>query len=177
MPDQPKLPLNPEPCDFSWRDAGTVGRPHGLAGAFFLSRSLAKGTPVRIDGCHGIMTVVENREGVVRVTGVAARSEVERLRGKRVWVLVSESESRAGSDDTGALIGATVVAAGSESVVGRIVEVYNFGTSTDTVEIEHDDRRILLPLIEEYFKFSPSFEKVVLTQDPENLGDLWYSSD
>ena len=91
--------------------AGRVGRPHGLDGSFHVAgaRDLVVGGSVLADG---VSRVIERVAGtperpIVRLSGVASRSEAEALRGS--WLLVPRGELEEGEFWASDLEGCTVV--------------------------------------------------------------------
>jgi 16S rRNA processing protein RimM len=126
--------------------AGTVGRPHGLDGSFYVDRPsepLAVGTELTLAGKP---TVVERRAGtddrpIVRVSGVADRDAAGGLRGERLLVPAGELEE----DEymTEDLIGCEVPGLGTvRSVLGM--------PSCDVLEV--GDEGVLVPLVSDAVK-------------------------
>jgi 16S rRNA processing protein RimM len=121
--------------------AGSVGRPHGLDGAFHLiepAERLTVGTAVRIGALD---TTVERVGGTaerptLRVSGIASRDDAEAVRGHEVRVAAGELEP----DEYLAadLVRCTVAGIGD---VRRVVS----GPSCDVLEV--GDEGVLIPFI------------------------------
>ena len=121
--------------------AGSVGRPHGLDGSFYVSHpteELAVGTEVEVGG---LRAVVERRAGtaerpIIRLEGVSDRNAAEALRGETLRVEAGELEE----DEylTEDLVGCEVPGIGA---VRRVIAL----PSCDVLEVGDD--AVLVPLV------------------------------
>ena len=121
--------------------AGTVGRPHGLDGSFYVihpAEDLSVGTEVEVAGRRA---VVERRAGtadrpIIRLGGVGDRDAAAALGGERRLVEAGELEE--GEYLTADLVGCEVPGLGA---VRRVISA----PSCDVLEVGDDG--VLVPLI------------------------------
>ena len=121
--------------------AGTVGRPHGLDGSFYVAHpteTIAVGDEVEIAGRSFVIERLAgtDRRPIVRVNGVADRDAAGGLRGERLLVAAGPLEE--GEFFTADLIGCRVEGLGEVRGVIR-------APSCDLLEV--GDEKVLVPLI------------------------------
>ena len=121
--------------------AGTVGRPHGLDGSFYVdhpTEAIAVGDEVEIAGRSFVIERLAgtDRRPIVRVNGIADRDAAGGLRGERLLVAAGPLEE--GEFFTADLIGCQVEGLGE---VRGVIQA----PSCDLLEV--GDQRVLVPLI------------------------------
>ena len=121
--------------------AGTVGRPHGLDGSFYVdhpTEAIAVGDEVEIAGRSFVIERLAgtDRRPIVRVNGIADRDAAGGLRGERLLVAAGPLEE--GEFFTADLIGCRVEGLGE---VRGVIQA----PSCDLLEV--GDEKVLVPLI------------------------------
>jgi 16S rRNA processing protein RimM len=128
--------------------AGSVGRPHGLDGSFYVNdpqHALDEGTEVTV---AGEPRHIERRAGtdarpIVRIDGVADRDAAAALRGEVLLVDVAEAPLAEDEWLAADLVGCRIEG------VGEVVRVLA-GPSCDVLEVGPD--AVLVPLVSDAVK-------------------------
>ena len=139
---------------------GQVGRPHGLAGAFFVSGrdgtidpqygelrigpTLAKAQSTRIES-----SATQAGRPLLKCSLASDRTAASLLTGCLIFAEKRKIEARSGNEMLWSDIeGAEVVDCDGE-VLGRVHHVYNAGSS-DIAEVSANNRSVDIPLIADY---------------------------
>lgn len=171
-----------------WIQIGTVGKPYGLKGQFFLSgrEGLFEGevNELRVGMSLGSsvsfsLSSVCSRGGrqLINLKGLQDRGQCAALVHQKIWV---KREELTITDDEFYfcdLEGKDVISSKGD-VIGKVTGVDNFGAS-DVIEINNSDvQTLMLPFTNQYFDMIESIDgpKVVLTVDCELVEDLWTAS-
>ena len=170
-----------------WVKIGDIGRPHGVRGAFFvgsrgdeLGFSL-KGLGLRLGSdptsSNESQKVLSQKTSggrtVLELESLKSRNEIESLKGKSLWV----SRNDVPVDDDSEylwndLIGLSVLDEVGV-VLGKIVEVSNFGAS-DLVTIHGERGTLDIPFVSSYVSMDSHFENgVTLSVSASVFDDCW----
>lgn len=131
--------------------AGRVGRPHGLAGSFHVtrprSRLLRAAESIEVDGASykvGHVGGTDTRP-VLTLAGVGTRERAEQLRGQELWVdrsvLPPLEEDEWLAED---LVGCSVLS--GDTLLGKVERLLAY-PSCDLLEVSGDSAPVLIPLI------------------------------
>lgn len=166
---------------------GTVGKPHGLRGAFFVSgRSEAippKCRQVLIgqvpDGTARVFHVASNRDPqgrpLMTLEECNDRTVIESMRGMKIWMPRADIELDEASEFLWSdVVGAEVYDA-SGMRMGTIVEMVNYGAS-DIAVIENDESsRVEIPFVGVYvdMQFSAPVARIDLLVEAAVFAEFW----
>lgn len=169
-----------------WVRIGTIGKAHGLRGAFFVS-----GRDEPIPSTIKIILIGKSPEDskksnllsrstgagnseVLRCDAALDRTAIESLQGQALWVHRDEL----GLEDEGDclrtdLIGKQVMDSRG-SMVGTIDNIYNCGAS-DIATITNGNKGVDIPIVATYFdmNFSADSPQLQLTVTSDVFDDLW----
>jgi len=174
------------PSKIKWVKLGIVGKGHGLNGTFFISgrdqtippkvKTLLVGN--KLETARSLTVVncrMQSGRPVLDCLEVQNRNDVDFLKGQIVWCPRHEIEVQDQNEYIWAdLEGRSVVDSQGE-MVGKIVEIQNFGAS-DIVEIDHTDRgRLSLPFVSLYFDmdFTGDQEQIRLLVPLDTFDEVW----
>lgn len=169
-----------------WIKIGTVGKAHGLRGAFFISgrQSPPEGKVTILKIGHDIDSArifeacqVSAQSGRTRVMTqeISNRDLLEEFKGMGIWC--SRDELEVDEDELlwGDLIGCKVLDNNSTSL-GEVKSVENFGAS-DILCIEQDSKQLMVPLVEAYFDFETCYNSdsktLELSVPAATFSDAW----
>lgn len=167
---------------------GKVGRPHGLAGAFFVSgrstplpkklKSIRLGTSW--DGGREFMVVrcgVQGGRPVLILEGCSKREDAEALLGQSIWISREALGLKEGEWCFADLIGIPVVSADGQDL-GIVEDAANHGAG-DFVEIKHEGRgRLSITLAGDFVDWVASRpgRELRLAVGADTFDDCWEAS-
>ena len=161
-----------------WLKVGTVGRPKGLLGAFYVSgrdELLASDLKtVRLNGDVGTFRSIRHHNGrsFVEISQLTDRNQVIAANGASLWVLRREIGVDNRSEFLWAdLIGADVIDV-SGTALGRLSRIYNVGAS-DVMEIVADHGVWECPLTREFVDWGAGNQPLRLLVERSQL-DVFY---
>lgn len=167
-----------------WIEIGSVGKPHGIKGAFHLvgitssvttpsrirlGRSLQQATEYPVSACFakGLATVI-------CLNGVDDRNQCEALKHQKVWFrrqdLLDDDDEYLWID----LIGKAINTPEGETI-GVIEAIDNFGAS-DIITIICDHKRLDVPFISDYFAmdFEAQSPAITMVVPIKTFDECWY---
>ncbi len=169
-----------------WVKIGTVGKAHGLHGAFFISgrdnpldstiqlvrlgRSLHESESYKV-----LKSRMQGKRPLLHCEGVSSRDGVESLKSVGIWCLreqiaIDETAEYLWAD----LIGRTLYDK-DRVVLGRVIQVVNYGAS-DIIEVEDQKGRLLgIPFVSVYIDmdFAPDSDSIQLKVAAAIFDDAW----
>ena len=164
-----------------WKPIGTIGKPHGLKGAFYirLLRPIDQlSTAIRLgDSPLKSYTETELSEHkthrdrtILRLAHFIDRTSLEPFIGAKLWANFSNSDQV----DYESLIGYRVLDT-SHHTLGQVHQFYNHG-ATDTMELFSENGEGLeLPYHDEYIKKVSHNEKsIYLNYSKDFFEGLWF---
>ena len=169
-----------------WLSIGAVGKPHGLRGAFFVS---GRSEPIP-ESCETVVLGDDPTSGrvcvvvpssllpdrpVMALQEYSDRTAIEAIRGTKVWIPrsslpIDEGAEFLWSDVTGAEV---YDAAGI--LMGRIVDMANYGASDIAVIEDDKGNRLEMPFVGVYvdMSFRGKAKRVNLLVDAAVFLELW----
>lgn len=170
-----------------WILLGTVGKPLGLRGAFFVSgrsdpipercKQVFIGPTAEVEGTSFFLSSYRDpqKRPVISLEEVQDRTSVERMRGSSIWMLREELDLDESSEFLWAdIIGAEVFDV-EGVLMGSIVDMANYGAS-DIAVIEHPDLgRVEIPFVDVYvdMTFRAPVSRVDLIVASSVFADFW----
>ena len=172
--------------DARWLMIGTVGKPHGLRGAFFVS---GRSEPIP-EGCVKVVLGNDPAGGetlrvaagsllrdrpVMALTKFSDRTTIEAMRGVRIWIPRSVLPVNDLSEYLWAdVIGSEVIDAAGISL-GRVIDMVNYGASDIAVVADDHGARLDLPFVDVYvdMSFRPTDKRITLLVESAVLEDFW----
>jgi 16S rRNA processing protein RimM len=169
-----------------WLLIGTVGKPHGLRGAFFISGrsepfpASCRQVVLGPDPEHGrVFSVARGSlqpdRPVLGLVEVSDRTFVEGMRGEKIWIArsslqVDESAEYLWSDIAGA-----EVFDSTGNLMGRIVDMVNYGASDIAVLENANGQRLDLPFVPVYvdMNFRSSDRRINLLVEAAVFEEFW----
>ncbi|MBF0440700.1 MAG: 16S rRNA processing protein RimM [Oligoflexales bacterium] len=169
-----------------WLMLGTIGKPYGVAGAFFVS-GRTEGLPRELsevligksaeDGVLSgvLLNKMQGGRPLLKCTLFSKREDAEKLRGERVWVrrgaLNIDHEKEYFWDD---LIGKSVEDVDG-GVIGTVYRVHNYGASDVVFVKSETGRKCEIPLVSHYFDmgFLPDDDALRLVVSRDIFDEAW----
>jgi 16S rRNA processing protein RimM len=168
-----------------WVQLGTIGKPHGLRGGFFVSgRSslLPKGvkTLVLNPDKQNLQLVMKSQRlqssrVVVFCDELNSPEDVKIYSGQTLWCARSEIKLNEREYLWADLIGCKVVDA-KGILMGSIVRVENYGASDIvTIKADKSEQHVSIPFVSSYFQmdFGPLDDEISLLVGCDLFHDLW----
>jgi 16S rRNA processing protein RimM len=125
------------------------------------------------DRCVEIENAWPHKEfWVLKFRGIDTIGQADELRGKDLWVPLSErARLPEGEYFRSDLIGCTVIEAGSGSAIGAVQGWQQYGGSP-LMEVNVSGRDVLIPFVEAICRHVDLDRKLILVELPEGLLDL-----